>query len=464
MAMLWMIIAWRKSYNLKLYKRFKSCEKEVESLYLYLFTSFECFCMKRFYFPVFVLIFFLAVPTICHAQIKLDSCHAKARRNYPLIQQYGLIDQTTEFTLSNANKAFLPQLNVNLIGGIVDGFPSMDVPGSPESDPSDYQLISVVQINQAIWDGGMTKASKEMAKTSAEIEKADINVALYQLRERVDNLFFGVLLIEEQIAQTMIYFSNLERHLSRIEIAVENGTAYKSDLDEIRVEILNSEERISELEYNKNAYLKVLSVMVGETISVDEELERPEKDWIELNASINRPELSVFEYQKAMIEARSQLNKSSLYPKVGLLGFGTFLTPGIDFGASNVDRILVAGLSVSWDIAGLYRNGNNKKLDEIGLKRVKNQEETFLFNTNLQLEQTGIELQKYQDLIEKSAEVLEIKQRIKRAYEIKYENGVNTMTELLDKTNEENLAKQKLIMQEVQYLQKIYQYKYKSGN
>ena len=204
--------------------------------------------------------------------------------------------------------------------------------------------------------------------------------------------------------------------------------------------------------------------MIGETISVDEELEHPEKDWIELNGSINRPELSVFEYQKAMIEARSQLNKSSLYPKVGLLGFGTFLTPGVDFGASKVDRVLVAGLSVSWDIAGLYRNGNNKKLDEIGLQRVQNQEETFLFNTNLQLEQTGVDLQKYQDLIEKSAEVLEIKQRIKRAYEIKYENGVSTMTELLDKTNEENLAKQKLIMQEVQYLQKIYQYKYKSGN
>lgn len=381
-----------------------------------------------------------------------------------MIQQYGLIDQTTEFTLSNANKAFLPQLSVNLIGGIVDGFPSFDLPGSPESDPSDYQLISVVQINQAIWDGGMTKASKQIAKTSAEIEKADVNVALYQLRERVDNLFFGMLLIEEQIAQTMLYFSNLEMHLSRIEIGVENGTVYKSDLDEIRVEILNAEERISELEYNKNAYLKVLSVMIGETISVDEELERPEKNWIELNGSINRPELSVFEYQKAMIEARSQLNKSSLYPKVGLLGFGTFLTPGIDFGASKVDRVLVAGLSVSWDIAGLYRNGNNKKLDEIGLKRVQNQEDTFLFNTNLQLEQTEVELQKYQDLIEKSAEVLAIKQRIKRAYEIKFENGVSTMTELLDKTNEENLAKQKLIMQEVQYLQKIYQYKNKSGN
>lgn len=420
--------------------------------------------MKQFSFSACMVIFSFCCSSLSFAQLNLDSCHVKARSNYPLIQQYGLIDQTTEFTLSNANKAFLPQLSFNVIGGVVDGFPSFDAPGSTQGSSSDFQLISVVQINQAIWDGGMTKAGKEITKANAAIEKADVEVALYQIRERVDNLFFGVLLIEEQIEQNRIYLSNLKRHLSKIEIAVENGTAYKSDVDEIRVEVLNAEERISELDYNKNAYLKVLSAMIGEEIPVDEPVERPPMDWIEMNRSIDRPELSVFEFQNAMIEARSQLNRSSLYPKVGLLGFGTFLTPGIDFGGSEINRVLVAGLSVSWDIAGLYRNGNNKKIDEIGLQRIQNQKETFLFNTNLQLEQTGVELEKYQDLIQKSKQVLEIKQRIKNAYDVKYENGVSTMTELLDKTNEENLAKQKLIMNEIQYLQKVYQYKFKSGN
>ena len=96
--------------------------------------------------------------------------------------------------------------------------------------------------------------------------------------------------------------------------------------------------------------------------------------------------------------------------------------------------------------------------------QIQNQEETFLFNTNLQISQTQMELQKYKELIEKSKEVLEIKSRIKKAYEVKYENGISTMTELMDKTNEENLASQKLILQEIQYLQKVYQYKYSSGN
>ncbi len=420
--------------------------------------------MKHYSQLVLFYLFLIACPAMSFAQLSLDSCQVKARRNYPLIQQYELIDQTTEFTLSNANKAFLPQLSFNIIGGVVDGFPSFDSPGSTESSSSDMQLISVVQLNQAIWDGGATKASKELIKANAKIEKADVDVALYQIRERVNNLYFGILLIEAQLHQNDIYFENLQRNAKRIQIAVDNGTAYKSDLDEIKVELLNAEERTTELVYNKAAYSKVLSAMIGEAVPPDLILKQPEKELLDLDTSIGRPELSLFANQKALIDARSQLNKSALYPKIGILGFGTFLTPGIEFGTSDINRILVAGLSVSWDIAGLYRNGNNKKLDELGLQRIQNQEETFLYNTNLQLSQTHVELQKYQELIEKSEEVVVIKERIKKAYEVKYENGVSTMTQLLDKTNEENLAKQKLIMQQIQYLQKQYQYKYKSGS
>jgi len=419
--------------------------------------------MNQLSFSLYIFIFFLLNFSISYGQLSIDSCHAKARRNYPIIQQFSLIDQTTEFTISNANKAFLPQLSFNIIGGVVDGFPSFDAPGS-ESSTSSMQLISVVQLNQAIWDGGITKANKEMIKANSEIERAEVEVALYQIRERVDNLFFGMLLIDAQIEQQTIYLETLQRNTKRIEIAVKNGTAYKSDLDEMKVELLHAEERILELEYNKKAYAEVLAVMIGEPLPKTMALERPEVTVVDLESNINRPELSMFASQKAMIDAQAGLNRSSLYPRIGVLGFGTFLNPGINFGTSEINRILVAGLSVSWDVSGLYRNGNNKKLEELGLMKIQNQEETFLFNTNLQIDQTQMELQKFQHLIEKSTEVLEIKARIKKAYEVKYENGISTMTEMLDKTNEENLASQKLILQEIQYLQKVYQYKYKSGN
>ena len=396
-------------------------------------------------------------------QITLEECHDKARNNFPLIKQYELIERTREYTLSNANKAYLPQLDVTIIGGIIDGLPSFNPSGS-ESSSSEFNAISVLQLNQLIWDGGITKAKKGIVEAKAEIDKAELEVSLFSLEERINNLFFGVLLIEEQLEQVEILKSTLLRNSKRIEIAIENGTAFKSDADEIEVELINADQKLEELQSNKKVYIHVLAAMIGEYIDTESKFARPEIEKSFLEDENNRPELSLFKNQKYLVDAQSQIDKAFLYPKVGLLGFGTFIQPGVDFGPSQVNNIFVGGLSINWSLGSLYTNGNNKKLSEVNLQKVAVQEETFLFNNNLGLTQAKLELDKFKKLIGQDEEILELKNRIKNAYEVKYKNGISTMSELLDKTNEENMARQKLITHEIQYLMKVYEYKNKTGN
>lgn len=397
------------------------------------------------------------------AQLSLDSCQAKAYRNYPLIQQFGLIEQTKELTLSNANKSWLPQLDITLIGGIVEGMPSFAPPGT-ESSSSSTQLISIGQLNQLIWDGGMIKASKGIISANSAIERAEIQLNLYQLEERVNNLYFGVLLIEEQLTQLDLLKKTLERNKKRIQSAIDNGTAFKSDTDELKVELINIDQQQVELKYNKMAYLEVLSAMIGEKIEVEAVLKRPEFTGAIEEMSNNRPELNKFKNQRDLIEAQAKLNKASLIPKFGLMGFGVFLNPGIDFGNSTLDNIFVAGLSLNWQLGPLYKNGNNKKLTQISLQRIQNQEDTFLFNTNLNLSQTEQELEKYRKLLAQDRELLALKSSIREAYGTKYDNGVATMSEMLDRINDENVTRQNMILHEIQYLMKTYQYLNQSGN
>ena len=345
---------------------------------------------------------------VTYSQITLEECQEKARENFPLIKQYELIEQSKEYTLSNANKAFLPQLDVTIIGGVIEGLPSFDPTGT-ESSSANLKMISIVQLNQAIWDGGITKANKGIIEASSEIEKADLEVSLYSLEDRVNNMFFGILLIEQQIQLLEILKSTLNRNLKRIEIAVENGTAFKSDIDEILVEIINAEQRIEELKFNRSAYISVLSAMIGEPIEEGHTFIRPQLDDSYKSMDINRPELTLFENQANLIESRNNIDKAMLYPKIGLTGFGTFIRPGADFGASKLENILVAGLSVNWSLGGVYKNSNNKKLTEINLQKVNVQKETFLFNTNLDLTQTGRELEKYTTLISQDKEIIALK-------------------------------------------------------
>lgn len=411
---------------------------------------------------LFYSILLIIGPASLMAQVSLDSCQVKARNNYPLIQQFDLLEQSKELTLSNANKAWLPQLDINLIGGVIAGMPSLSPTGSESS--AEANLISIIQINQTIWDGGMTKANKTIIEANSEIERADLDVNLFAIEDRINNIYFGILLIDEQVAQLGLLLESLERNKKRVENAVDAGTAYTSDLDELKVEIINVNQKQIELRYNRQAYINVLAAMIGEPITEDQIFERPFFGQAIDSLDNNRPELRKFDNQRELIEAQAKLNKAKLMPKIGLLGFGVLLSPGVDFGASTLTDIVVAGVSVSWNLGPLYRNGNNKKLREINLQRVQNQEEIFLFNTNLELTQKEKELEKYLHLIAQDIELLKLKSSIKDAYVVKYENGISTMSAMLDKMNDENVAKQSKIVHEIQYLMTAYQYLNKTGN
>ena len=396
--------------------------------------------------------------------LTIQACQDSALKNYPLIRQFDLIEKSKELTLSNANKNYLPQLDITLIGGIIEGMPSFSLPGAESSSSTEVNLISMVQLNQVLWDGGMTKASKGIIEAGTEIEKADLEVNLYQLKERINNLYFGVLLIDEQIAQLDLLQETLILNQKRIQNAIKNGTAYKSDEDELKVELINTAQKKAELEYNKYAYIRVLSTMIGEEIKTDAIFTRPEFSTSLNELSVNRPEMMKFNSQRSLIESQAKLNKATLIPKFGLMGFGVFITPGVDFGTSELTSIFVGGLSLSWQLGPLYKNANKKKLTEISLQRIQNQEETFLFNTGLELQQTNMELEKYRKLLEHDRQLLALKSSIKEAYMVKYENGIATMTDVLQRINDESVAKQTMIMHEIQYLMKAYQYLNKSGN
>ena len=412
---------------------------------------------------VFYLLLCMIVPGSLFSQVNLDSCQAKARNNYPMIQQFDLIEQSKELTISNANKAYLPSLDINLIGGVIAGMPSFAPPGTESGSSAEANLISVIQINQLIWDGGMTKASKEMISANAEIEKADVEVNLYTLKERINNLYFGILLIDEQISQLDLLVESLERNKKRVELAVENGTAFTSDVDELQVELINIHQKQVELNHNRQAYLAVLSAMIGEEINIDAAFEMPLFAYTIDSLSISRPELSKFENQRNLIEAQAKMNKATLMPKIGLLGFGVLLNPGVEFGTSTLTDVVVAGISLSWSLSPLYKNGNNKKNSQVSLQRIQNQEETFLYNTNLALTQSQNELEKYAALIDNDDQIVALKRNIKEAYVTKYDNGVATMSDMLDKIMDENVAKQNRILHEIQYLMTAYQYLNKSG-
>ena len=146
-----------------------------------------------------VIFLLIAVYSVTAQILSIDSCHALAVRNYPLIKQYDLIEKSKEYTLNNANKAYLPQVSLTAIGGYIFG--GLPIPGASDNN-SNFKFIGIGQVNQTIWDGGATKTQKKIINAQSDLDKANIDVALHDLKSRVNQLYFGILLVDEQLETT----------------------------------------------------------------------------------------------------------------------------------------------------------------------------------------------------------------------------------------------------------------------
>lgn len=416
----------------------------------------------RKYVLLFIICFYAGLG---YAQVTLQSCQEKARANYPLIRQFDLISKSTEYTLSNANKAYLPQVSLTGIGAyIFKGLPKFSLPGAGAPEEEKAQLIGIAQINQALWDGGATRTQKEIIKAGAEVEKASIEVALNGIKERVNQIYFGILLIDEQITQLDILRTMADRNLNTITLSKANGLALQTDVDELRAEILSMDQRKIEFMFSRKGYLEMLSYLTGEVMPEVTKLEKPVILQTLAPLANNRPELLLYAGQRKLTQAQSGIHKVYNMPKVGLLGAGVLIGPGMSFGPSTLSSLAIGGLSVSWNTGGLYKTSNNKQLDKLQLEKISSQEETFLFNTNLQLRQTNSDIEKQVSVLSKDRELVELKGKIRNAFQIRYDNGSCSMSDLIQAMNKESEARSREALHQIQLLMAQYNYQTITGN
>jgi outer membrane protein TolC len=395
--------------------------------------------------------------------LTIDSCHALATRNYPLVKQYGLIEKTAEYTLSNASKAHLPQVSITAIEGyIFGGLSSLGL--GPETQSSNFKFIGIAQVNQTIWDGGATKTQKKIITASSEADKASVDVAMHELRSRVDQLYFGILMVTEQLSQLEIQSSILNSNVSRIKQLVDNGLAYNTDLNEIKVEQLKLNQKRTELKYTRSGYLSMLSLLIGVKLNDQATLTKPLASEVGSDLPFTRPELSLYNSQRNLLTSQASMQRVGLMPKIGVLGAGLLLAPGIGGKDGGTSSIGVAGLSASWSITGLYKNANEKALTQQSLSKVDVQEETFRFNTNLQLSQSSANIEKQKALLAEDEEIVSLRKIIRDSYQLKYDAGTSPLMDLLSATDKESDARAQKSLHELQLLMTLYEYKTTTGN
>lgn len=402
--------------------------------------------------------------------ITVETCQEKALSNYPLVKQYGLIEQTEQFNISNANKGYLPQLSlsakatyqsaVTQIPAVLGQKLGVTLPSLAKD-----QYQAVLEATQVIWDGGVITSQKKINTAGTEVEKQKLEIDLYALKDRVNQLFFGVLLLNEQLKQNDILKNDLLTNFNLLNAYKDNGIANQSDIDAINVEQLNANQREDDLKSTRKSYCIMLSALTGLNINDQTDLIKPVIDFSVLKDSVNnRPELRLFEAQKKLYDNQKLLLTAGNLPKIGAFIQGGYGQPGLNMFTIGFSPFYIGGIRLSWNISGMYSQKNNISKLELNKKTVDIQEETFLFNTKLITDQQHTEIDKLQSTLSNDDEIIRLRQNIKKAATAKMENGTFTISDLIREINAENQARQLKSLHEIQLFMIIYQLKNNSNN
>ncbi|MFV0470029.1 MAG: TolC family protein [Dysgonomonas sp.] len=404
----------------------------------------------------------------CHgysfAQLTIENCYEKAKANYPLIKQYGLIEKSKEYNLSNAGKNYLPQLSLSAKASYQSDVTEIpiSIPGLKGLAKDQYSVS--LDLNQTIWDGGVTHSKKALANAAADISRNQLDVDLYALNDRVNQLYFGILLLDAYLQQNKLLQEELQWNNDKISSYIANGVANQSDLDAIRVEQLKAAQNKAGLLSNRKAYLAVLSSLIGEQLTDSVYLEKPVFQDVSSIININRLELNLFDAQNNNLEMQKKMLNANNMPKIGFFITGGYGRPGLNMLNSEFDAYYIGGLKLSWNFGSLYTKKNDIHLIEMNQRALSAQKETFLFNTNLTLTQEQNTIQKQQDLLKYDDEIITLRTNVKNASEAKVANGTISVTDLMRDVIDEDLAKQSKMQHEIELLQSLYNLKYITNN
>ena len=398
----------------------------------------------------------------------LEECQQAAEKNYPLIKQYGLIAKTTQLTVKNIQKGWLPQLTASAQATYQSA-----VTAWPESMQTMYQQMGLnmkglskdqykigIDLQQTIYDGGAISSQRNIAQKEGKVQEAQTETNLYQVRRRVNEMYFSLLLLNEQIQLNEDVKALLQSSEKKLSAMVKGGTAATSDLDNVRAERLSVEQQNENLKQQKLMLQRMLSVFCGLEVN---DTQKPAP--IQIASPVNkRPEMRLYNSQLELTEAKEKALDTQLRPKLGLFAQGFYGYPGLNMFEDMMNRKWslngIVGVKLSWNVSALYTHKNDKAKLNAQREMIENARDVFLFNNKLEEIQQSENISRYQTMMKSDDEIIVLRTNIRKAAESKLTHGIIDVISLLREINNENAAKTQQSIHEIDMLKEMYNLKY----
>ena len=411
------------------------------------------------------------LPAMAQAQT-LEECQRAAEQNFPLIRQYGLIEKTTDLNVANIQKGWLPQVSASAQATL-----QSDVPAFPDEFQKLYQQMGItmeglerdqyrvgIDVQQTVYDGGNIKSQKEIARRQGELQSRQNEVTMYNVRRRVNEMYFSLLLIDEQIQLNADLQTVLEGNEKKLAAMLKGGTASESDWQNVKAERLNVVQQMTGLKSQRTALVRMLSTFCAMEVNRLVKPEIPENTGSTVNL---RPELKTIDAQLRLADAKEKALDATLMPRLGVFAQGYYGYPGYNMFEDMTGRKLswngIIGARLTWNIGALYSRKNDKAKLQAERETAEANRERFLLDNKMEQIQQNENISRYRQLMTDDEEIISLRSSIRKAAESKLAHGIIDVNDLVREINSENKARVEQCIHEIEMLKEIYNLKITTG-
>jgi outer membrane protein TolC len=386
--------------------------------------------------------------------ISLQQAFQLAEQNYPMIHQKDLIKESERLSLQNLNSNFLPQVTINgqaTTQSDVTKVPYL-IPGVAVPFISRDQYKAVGEVNQLIYDGGATKGQRSIQQLNSTVEQSQVVVELYNLKARINQLYFSILYQDDLLDQTDLVLKDIQIGIDRVKPQVDNGVSLRSNLLVLKAQLLQMQQRAIEIRSARKGFADALSVLINHPVSETTLLETP-LEYNDKDTTLFRPELSLYRSQSQLVAGQRQLIDARNRPKVNLFLQGGYGRPALDMLSNEFQPFYITGVRLNWSLGSLYNTKREKELLQINSQTIDLQKQVFVLNTHSQLAQQKSDIEKYAQLVSSDEDIIQLRKQVTDAAKAQLANGVITSTDYLIQVNAEDQARRALILHQLQLRQ-----------
>ncbi len=416
-----------------------------------------------------LVIIVLLTASVAYSQtdsLNLEQCRKLTLERYPLTKDVESNMKSNSLKIQNIKTIYFPTLTLTGQYIHVADVPhvTLDNPmiNLPVIGKDQYKVL--LEARQVIYDGGLTKRMKRVEETSLEVDNLDVEVKMYNLNDQVNEVYFLILMFQEQEALLKIARNNLITQLKVVESGVRNGVLMPGDADVVKAEILKLDQQTAELKAGKVSGIEILSELMDSTLNEEIELVKPENIRSVDDSQFNRPEYKLMELQSEKLEKVSYLNGAKRFPYIGLFGQFGYGYPGMNMLDDKADIIYSFGVTLSWNIWDWGKIKREKQINQVMQEKIITQRNVFDKNLRIASTQVSNNIKKLDATIQKDKEIIELRERITRTKESQLQNGVITSSAYIVELNAETQAKINMQLHEIQQLNEIAKLKTLTGN